>query len=127
MFQKLNEMSNHKLFEDAKRMFINNASRGEVMQYLEEQGIPANESGQLATNAYTAIRDMREQMMSGGSGGGGGSTQSSGGGGINGALIIGILLLVGGIVATMASNTIWYGAMIVGVISIFKGLAGGGD
>ncbi len=119
-------MSNHKLFEDAKRMFINNSSRGEVMQYLEEQGIPADQSGQLATNAYTAIRDMRENMMNGG-GGGGSSSQSSGGGGIGGGVILGALFLIGGIVASAASNRIWYGAMIVGVIMIFKGLAGGDD
>ena len=40
-----------------------------------------------------------------------------------GSLIFGIVLLVGGIVVTvMSPNTIWYGAMIVGVINIVRGI-----
>lgn len=40
-----------------------------------------------------------------------------------GTLIFGVVLLVGGVVVTMMSpNTIWYGAMIVGVINIVRGI-----
>ena len=40
-----------------------------------------------------------------------------------GSLIFGVVLLVAGIVVTMMSpNTIWYGAMIVGVINIVRGI-----
>ena len=40
-----------------------------------------------------------------------------------GTLIFGVVLLGAGVLATvMSPNTVWYGAMIVGVINIVRGI-----
>ena len=39
------------------------------------------------------------------------------------AFVVGILLLGGGILLSMYTDRIWYGAMLIGAISIVRGLA----
>lgn len=40
-----------------------------------------------------------------------------------GTLIFGVVILGAGVIATvMSPNTVWYGAMIVGVIEIVRGI-----
>jgi len=97
------------------------------MKYLEDNGTPASQSGQVATNAYTAIRDLREQMMNQNSGRSQSSSSGGGGSSFGGGAILGVVFLVGGIAASAATDRVFYGAMIVGVIMIFKGLMGGND
>ena len=42
-------------------------------------------------------------------------------GGGAGSIALGLVLIVGGVVATMASNSIWYGAVIYGIYLVAKG------
>ncbi|MEL6660423.1 MAG: hypothetical protein AAFY48_12970 [Bacteroidota bacterium] len=42
-------------------------------------------------------------------------------GGGAGSIAFGLILIVGGVVATMASNSIWYGAVIYGIYLVAKG------
>lgn len=120
-------MEKDQLFNHAQKMFITGAGRKAVMDFLKENGVPDNEVGNMATEAYKSVREKIQQMkieagQENANVGEVPSGESSGGGGGVGSMVIGFLLLGGGIVLTMATDRIWYGAMAVGLFSIVGGI-----
>ena len=109
-------MNETQIQQAAQTMFLNGSGRKDVINFLTQNGISEDRVDDMATNAYLAIKDQRMQMIETADG----DTAGSGNG--TTSIAIGALLLVGGIVATMASNRIWYGAMIIGAVMIFKGI-----
>lgn len=111
-------MDENQVFEQAKQMFLTNKGRKEVIEFMEANGIPSDKANTMATEAYQAIREKRmeavkaiEQEETGGEGGGMKS------------IVIGALIFGAGLIATMATDRIWYGAMAVGAISVLTGIA----
>jgi len=64
----------------------------------------------MATDAYKAVKEERREMIQEDVG------EEKKGGKTN--IIIGALILFAGIIATMTTTSIWYGAMIVGVVKM---------
>ena len=110
-------MNEPQIKEAAQIMFLKGSGRKDVINFLAQNGIAEERVETMATEAYLAIKDQRMQMIEAADE----DVQGGGGGGVT--IALGALLLVGGIVATMATNRIWYGAMIIGVVMIFKGLS----
>ena len=98
----------------AKAMFLNGSGRGDVMDFLLENGVPADEVNEVAAAAYAEIKDERQQQISLNE-----EVQSKE---TSKGVFFGVVLLVGGIIASYFTGRIWYGAMIVGGIMIVKGL-----
>lgn len=110
-------MDENQIATTAQLMFLQGKGRKDVIDFFNEKGITGEAAETQATNAYLAVKDKRQEMLEIESG----ATEEKGGG--MGSILIGVLFLGGGIAATAASDSIWYGAMIVGVISIMSGIA----
>jgi hypothetical protein len=116
LFKKSNQMTNiNQTLETAQTMFLHGSRRKEVIDFLLANGVSQEEVDTVATNAYLSIKDQRQEILET-------YEEQTEGGGTGASAIIGALLLFGGIIATMATDRIWYGAMIVGLIMIVKGL-----
>lgn len=107
-------------------MFLQGAGRKVVMDFLTANGMSDAESSSTATEAYKSVRQTIQEMkaaagMENANPGERAQAQSSGDG--IGAILIGILLIIGGVVATMSTDSIWYGAILVGAVSLIKGFA----
>ena len=111
-------MEENQIFEQAQQMFLNGAGRKAVMDFIEENGIAENESGSIASKAYQSVKEQINQKRLQESA----KLKEEGRRSGIGSIGIGALLLVGGIIATMATNRVWYGAMAVGAISLVKGI-----
>ena len=72
----------------------------------------------MATDAFISIKEHRRAMQ-----GEVEEAQGGGSGGGIGSILLGLVFLIGGIVATMSTDSIWYGAIIVGIITLFTGIA----
>ena len=104
------------VFEKAKMMFLQDKGRKEVMDYMYAYGISDARSETLATEAFLAFKDQRRQMIAEANP----EEEPMGGGGM-GSVVIGALIMIGGIVATMSSNSIFYGAILVGLFTMISG------
>ena len=102
----------------AQAMFLKGAGRKAVIDFLAENGVTGNEAETMATEAYKAVKPLREAALKEKHA----EPKPVGGGGI-GSIAIGAILIIGGLIATMSTDRIWYGAMIVGAIALFKGIA----
>lgn len=110
-------MTENQISEQAQSMFLQNKTRREVITFLASKGIIDDKAESMATEAYKAIRAQREELV-----GQYNEVKSDEPRGGTGAILIGILLMVGGVIATMASDRIWYGLIGVGFFSLCKGL-----
>ncbi len=113
------KMDNTELQKVSALMFLQGAGRKHVIDFLGENGVESETAEEMATTAYMSVKDQRkaiveEQLDH--------KASTSSGGGVL-SIIIGLVLIVGGIAATMASDSIFYGAIGVGVITLFQGLA----
>jgi len=106
-------MNENQIMETAQSMFLQNSGRKEVINFLIENGISKENAESMATEAYRAIKDQRKEMMQVEEVEERKSTSKS--------VIIGALILLAGIIATMTTDRIWYGAMIIGVITMVSG------
>ena len=113
--QKIIMMNENQLLETAQSMFLNNSGRKEVIEFFNKNGINGQEAETMATDAYKAVKEERKEMIQE-------EVVEEKKGGKN-SIIIGTLILLAGIIATMTTDSIWYGAMIVGVISMISGIA----
>jgi len=108
--QKTVKMNENQLLETAQSMFLNNSGWKEVIQFFNENGINGDQAETMATDAYKAVKEERREMIQEDVG------EEKKGGKTN--IIIGALILFAGIIATMTTTSIWYGAMIVGVVKM---------
>ena len=118
-------MDKDHIFQHAQLMFLNGAGRKAVMEYLTENGVPEAETGTMATEAYKAVREeiQQKKLESGQENANIGEdleNQKDGDG--MGAITFGALALIVGIIATTHTDRIWYGAIMVGAISLISGL-----
>ena len=113
-------MDEKQVLETAQLMFLQNKGRKEVIDFIESNGIVGEAAQTMATNAFLAIKDQRREMMEELQ-----DADESGGGGGMGSIVMGAIFLIGGVVATMSTDSIWYGAIGVGIISIISGIAKG--
>ncbi|MCB0632166.1 MAG: hypothetical protein R2824_20000 [Saprospiraceae bacterium] len=118
-------MEKDQQFATVQQMFLNGSRRKEIIDYLESQGLSGDAANQLANDAYKSVKDQRRAIIDaqhsdeGEFAGMNDSNDKSGGGRIG----LGVLFLVGGIVATMVTDRIWYGLMIIGGAMIITGIA----
>jgi len=107
-------MDEKQIIETAQIMFLRNSGRKEVIDFLATHNITGDQAETMATNAYLAIKDQRQAMI---------ETQEDQQekGGI-GSIVFGAILMIGGIAASMNSDTLWYGAILVGFITLIQGL-----
>ncbi len=115
-------MDEKQVFAQAQQMFLADRGRKDVIDFMIANGIDEERSEVMATEAFKSIRDQRRAMVEEQGGAAYGDEGGSSGGGI-GSVILGLVFLIGGVVATMSSDSIWYGAIIVGVITLFSGIA----
>lgn len=116
------------MMNQARKMFLENKGRKDVILFFKMQGVDSDKAETMATEAYKSIREVRKAMMEAAQSGGGGSTTASapkeGQGGAIIQLALGLIICFAGIIATMSTTSIWYGAIIVGGMMALKGLAG---
>ncbi len=117
---KHQKMENTELQKLASLMFLRGAGRKDVIDFLAENGVEAAATEKMATDAYMAVKEQRKEIVEEQVG-----AQAATGGGSGGviSIVIGLVLMIGGIAATMASDSIFYGAIGVGAITFFQGLA----
>jgi len=111
-------MNEKQVFETAKIMFLQNKGRKEVMEFLGTNGVESTQSETMATEAFLAIKDQRREMIAAANPDM--DETPMGGGGIT-SIILGAVIMFGGIAATMSTNRIFYGAIIVGLITMIGG------
>ena len=116
-----NNGGGNQVFQMAQKMFLADKGRKEVLDFLETQGVTGEEAEKMATDAFKSIRDQRRAIIEQ-QGGTSAASESKGSAGI-GSILFGLVLIIGGIVATMSSDSIWYGAILVGVITLIQGIA----
>lgn len=109
-------MEQQQTIEAAQQMFLHGSGRKDVIDFLLTNGINQEEVETTATNAYLAVKDQRKEMMQEA------TEKKPVGGGGSPSIIIGAVILIAGIVATMTTDRFWYGAMILGVITIIGGI-----
>jgi positive regulator of sigma E activity len=109
-------MNENQLLESSKLMFLQNSGRKDEIDFLTQNGILEEKAEIMATDAYRAIKDQRKEMIQ--------EVEVEEKKSVGKSVIIGFLILIAGIIATMVTDRIWYGAMIVGVIAIAKGVIG---
>ena len=118
-----NEMMNH-----ARKMFLANKGRRDVITFFQLQGVPQFEAESMATEAYKSIREVRQAMIEEAQNNSGGNnyaqpTSSSGSnGGAIISIVLGLIICGGGLAASMGTNTIFYGAVLVGGGMFLKGI-----
>lgn len=107
-------MNEQQINETIQLMFLQNSGRKDVIDFLAANNIEGEKAETMATNAYLAIKDQRQAMI---------ETQEvqREKGGI-GTIIFGAVIMIAGIVASMNSDTLWYGAIIVGFITVIQGI-----
>ncbi len=107
-------MNENEIIKTAQMMFLQNKGRKEVIDFLLDNGIDKDSVDSIATDAFKAIQDERKKMME--------EQETEVSKEMNKSLIIGVLFLIGGIIATLTTDRIWYGAMGVGVITMINGM-----
>jgi len=112
-------MDEKQVFEAAKIMFLQNKGRKEVLDFLGANGIEETRTESMATEAFLAIKEQRREMMA--EANPDMDEKPIGGGGM-GSVLIGGLIMFGGIAATMSSDRIFYGAILVGLVTMIGGL-----
>ena len=123
-------MNQSELINEAKKMFLENKSRRDVITYFKLKGIEEEESEKMATEAYKSIRELRQALINAAEAKGGESntfgtaTQETDKTGAIISLVLGLLICGGGIIASMGTNRIFYGAVIVGGAMAIKGIYG---
>ena len=114
-------MKNTNIIHQASKMFLLGSSRKEVITFLENQGIAKNQTDEIATKAYIAVKAKRKALISAIEAQRKPSVRVNNGAGVLRALL-GAGIAGAGIMATMNSNSIWYGAIFVGILMFFQGL-----
>jgi len=121
---KQQKIENAELHNAASNMFLKGAGRKDVIDFLAQNGVETQAAETMATSAYLAVKDQLKAIVDKQLG------EQATGGGSTGILsiLIGIVLIAGGTIATMSTDSIFYGAIGVGVITLFQGLfsRGGG-
>ena len=108
-------MNERQIIETAQSMFLKNSGRKEVVDFLANNNIIGEQAETIATDAYMSIKGQRQAIIKTSD-----SKEASSG---LGSIIFGGILMIGGIVASMNSDTLWYGAIFVGLITLVKGFA----
>ena len=112
-------MNEKQVFETAKIMFLQNKGRKEVIEFIGTNGVAEPRADTMATEAFLAIKEQRREMIA--EANPDLDEKPMGGGGM-GSVIIGALIMFGGIAATMSSDSIFYGAILVGLVTMIGGL-----
>ena len=107
-------MNEDQLMQTAHTMFFAGKGRKEVIDFFTENGVEDATAEAQATKAYLAVKPALQAATA--------AEEPEEEGGMGG-ILLGALLLVGGLVATKATDRIRYGAMGVGVITIFSSMA----
>lgn len=115
MNKKILDMDEKQLSQTAQLMFLQNSRRKDVIDFLAANNVVGDAAETMATEAYLAIKDQRQAMLKT-------KEEQVEKGGV-GSIILGAILMIGGISASMNSDTLWYGAILGGFIIIIKGLA----
>ncbi len=115
-------MDEKQIFEQAQQMFLHERGRKEVIDFMMANGMDEGKAESTATEAFLSIRNERRVMALNGEG----ATYDEGGansGAGLGSIVIGIILIVIGIGASMGTGRIFYGAVLVGIITLIQGIA----
>ena len=111
-------MEEKQVFEAAKIMFLQNRGRKEVLDFLGTNGIENTRSETMATEAFLAIKEQRREMIA--EANPDLDEQPIGGGGMA-SVGIGAFIMIGGIVASASTDRLFYGAILVGLITMIGG------
>lgn len=110
-------MEKTQLMETAQLLFLQGSGRKTVIELFTNNGFASEEANTMATEAYRAVKDERMAQVE--------TThedEATSGGSSIGSLLLGLVIMGGGIIATMTTDRIWYGAIFVGFITIISGL-----
>lgn len=107
-------MTQEVITEQAKTMFLNNSGRKEVIAFLLKNGVSEQDVEKVATDAFLAIKEQRKELLE--------EKEVEVKKAMSKSLIIGGIVLLGGIIATMTTNRIWYGAIGIGLIMMVNGV-----
>ena len=107
-------MNEKQIVETIQLMFLRNSGRKEVIDFLATNNIEGEQAETMATDAYLAIKDQRNTMLE--------TQEVQKAKGSFGTIIFGAVIMIIGIVASMNSDTLWYGAILVGFITVIQGL-----
>jgi len=103
-------------------MFLHESGRKEVIDFMMANGMDEAKAESTATEAFLSIRNQRRTMALNAEE----ATYESGGensGAGIGSIVIGIILIIIGIGASMGTDRIFYGAVLVGAITLIQGIA----
>lgn len=115
---KTKTMNEVQIFETAQQMFLQERGRKDVIEFMIANGMDPSDAEAKATEAFLSIRDQRRAMAMDTED----VSQDGGGNGIV-SIVIGVVLILIGIGASMGTNRIFYGAVLVGGITLIQGLA----
>lgn len=104
-------MNQDELIKASTAMYFLKKGRHDVIEFLNKEGVEGEDAEYIATEAYKLFRTHRREAE---------EKESSK---LNGKILVGVLVLAAGLIATFTTNRIWYGAIIFGGISVFAGLA----
>ncbi len=119
-------MNEEQVFQTAQGMFLKGSGRKQVIQFLESNGVAQGQSNDFATKAYQSVKEERKAIIAEATADSDDPFEVEEGQGGMGSVVLGGLIAGAGIVATMSSDTVWYGAILVGGFMVIKGLAGMG-
>lgn len=117
------------IMNEARKMFLANKGRRDVITYFKMKGIEEAEAESMATEAYKSIREIRQAMIAEAQNNNGntGYAQPASSGSSSGAIIsivLGLIICGGGLAASMGTDRIFYGAVLVGGGMVLKGIIG---
>jgi len=120
------------MMDEARKMFLANKGRRDVIVFFQKHGVEESEAELMATDAYKSIRQIRQSMMeqaenqgrrSNGIGAHAPANSDSGSNvGAIISIILGAVICLGGLAASMGTNTIFYGAVLVGGMMFLRGI-----
>lgn len=117
-------MNEEQVFQTAQEMFLKGSGRKQVIQFLETNGIAQDQSNDFATKAYQSVKDERKAIIAEATADSDDPFEVDGEKDGMGSVVLGGIIAGAGVVATMSSDTVWYGAILVGGFMVIKGLIG---
>jgi hypothetical protein len=106
------------VYREAAGMIKDGKPEPEIRKILREKGHDDVYINTVLVNIYNHVNGTQGVAAAG-------TVDADSGSNGTGSIIFGAVLLIGGVIATAASggHTIWYGAIIVGIIRLATGIA----
>ena len=110
-------MISDEIRQQAQMMFLQEAGRKNVIDFLNQNGVQGDDAEKEATAAFLAIKDQRQTAIEARA-----EAEAEEQKGSPVSIALGFLLMIGGVIATLTTDSIWYGAILVGAFMAGSGL-----